>query len=104
MTKEEVSFDSEELSGSIFGDFNKQWKIKKALAIMNTTDGSRVKFTFEIQRYADSIYKNVHIPGYVLITMTLSVLWMRPGSFMRSFVCGASIFLHFNLMDRVWWQ
>jgi hypothetical protein len=104
LSQQEVSFDSEEMSGSILGDFNKQWKMISALAIMNRTDGTNVKFTFVIQRYADAIYKNVHIPGYILITLTLSVLWMKQGSFLRSFVCGATIFLHFNLMDRVWWQ
>ena len=72
--------------------------------MMNRTDGTNVKFTFVIQRFAAAIYRHVYVPGFVLIALTLSVLWMKEGSFMRSVLCGASIFLHFNLMDRVWWQ
>lgn len=103
-TQEKVSFDSEEISGSVIGDYNKQWKLISAVALMNRTDGTNVKFTFVIKRFAEAIYRHVYIPGYVLIALTLSVLWMKEGTFMRAVLCGASIFLHFHLMDRVWWQ
>jgi hypothetical protein len=102
--QEEVSFDSNELSGSIMGDFNKQWNLIRAYATLNTSDGTNVRFVFEIQRYAGAIFRHVYIPGYCLIALTLSVLWMKEGSFMRAFVCGVNIFLHFHLMDRVRWQ
>lgn len=104
LSQEEVSFDSEEISGSFIADYNKKWKMISAYATMNRTDNTNVKFTFFIQRYADAIYKHVHIPGYVLITLTLSILWMKQGNIMRFVVCGMNIFLHFSLMDRVWWQ
>jgi hypothetical protein len=101
---EEVSFDSNELSGIMMADFNKQWNLIRAYAMINMTDRTNVRFVFELKRYAGAIYRNVYIPGYCLIALTLSVLWMKEGSFMRPFACGVNIFLHFHLMDRVRWQ
>lgn len=99
-----MTFDVEELSGSLSVDSNKRWKILESKATLNRADTTNVRFTFEIQRFSDAIYMHVKIPGYALITITLLVLCIKPGSFSRSLVIGASIYLHFSLMDRVWWQ
>lgn len=104
LSQEDVSFDSEELSGSVIAEYNKQWEVVTAYALMNRTDGTNVKFTFVLRRFGGTIFSHIYIPGFVLIALTLSVLWIKQGSFMRLLVCSASLFLHFSLMDRVWWQ
>lgn len=104
VTAEDVTFDSDRLGGSLFVDSNKRWKILEAKALVNETNKTNVKFMFALQRLSDAYFQHVLVPGYVLICLTLSVLWMKNESIMRTIVCGASIYLHFSLMDRVWWQ
>lgn len=81
-----------------------RWKILEAKAQIDPTDKSRVKFIFVMQRISLLIHSHVIVPGYILITLTLSILWMPHDHFMRPTLSGANIYLHFNLMDRVWWQ
>lgn len=104
LTHEDVSFDSEKLSGTMATDSNKRFKIIEAKAKINPLENNNVRFTFILQRFGLAIYMHIHVPIFVLTFLTLSVLWIKPGSYVRTFICGISIFLHFNLMDRVWWQ
>lgn len=104
LTHEDVKFDADELAGSMAPDGNKRWKIIEAKVKIDPNENDNVKFVFVIQRCSEAIFLSVYIPGYVLIALTLSVLWMKHGSFMRSAICGAVIYLIFSLMDRVWWQ
>lgn len=103
-SNEDASFDSDQISGSLLEDSNNRWKIIESKAKINVTDETNVKFIFVIKRVDELIFAHVLIPGYTLIVLTLSVLWMKHDSSMRSVVCGVSIYLHFNLMDRTWWQ
>lgn len=104
LSHENVTFDTDELSGTMVKDMNKRWEMLSGKAVFDPTQSDTVKFLFVMQRHGEAIYQQVKMPGYALITLTLSILWMKAGSFMRSVVCGASIYLHFSLMDRVWWQ
>jgi hypothetical protein len=104
LTHENVTLDPSEMGGTMTSDSSKRWEIIEAKAKMPKENTDNVKITFVIQRYSEMIYKNVHVPGIVLITLTLAVLLMKSGSLLRSVISGTSIYLHFNLMDRVWWQ
>lgn len=104
LTHENVVFNTDELTGSLVTSMNKRWKMLQGKAVVDQSQPDNVKFFFVMERHSEAIFQHVKVPGYVLIALTLSVLWMKQGSFMRSFVCGASIYLHFSLMDRLWWQ
>lgn len=88
----------------MISDDNGRWKIIESKAKVNVTGGNYVKFFFVLQRIDEIFFAHVIIPGYSLILLTSSILWMKHGSFLRSLLCGVSIYLHFSLMDRVWWQ
>jgi len=82
---------------------NNEWNMTVMVARLNDKTES-VDFNFEIQRLSEGRFANVCIPYYTLITMNLMILWLKPGSYVRNVLCGVSIYLHFGLMDRIWWQ
>lgn len=103
-TQEDVSFDADQMTGAMIEDADNRWRIIESKARINVSEQSSVKMSFVILRIDGSIVAHVLIPGYILITLTLSILWMKHDNVMRSILCGVSIYLHFNLIDRVWWQ
>jgi hypothetical protein len=101
---EEVEFDLTQLSGFVMKNINNEWNLTNLTVYLNGTDTSTVKFVFFIVRYSGTLFKHVVVPGYVLITFSLLIFWMDPRTMWRAIFCGVNIYLHFGLMDRIWWQ
>ncbi|KAG5670042.1 hypothetical protein PVAND_000328 [Polypedilum vanderplanki] len=101
---EEVEFDPNQLGGIIAKNQNNEWKLTSINGTINLNDKSIVNFTFRIQRFSGTLFKHVVVPGYVLIIFSLLILWMEPNKMWRVIFCGVNIYLHFSLMDRIWWQ
>lgn len=80
------------------------WELTKGQLSIDVRDKRHLIFELQLRRHSGAFYKHIYVPGFVLITLTFAVLWMKHGSFSRSLLCGVSIYLHFSLMDRVWWQ
>lgn len=102
--REDPTFDESQLSGTMIRSASNRWEILEVTATIDLADKSHVKFNYAIKRHDEIIYQHVIIPGLALITLTLSVLWMKHDSFLRLVLAGVCIHLHFSLMDRVWWQ
>ncbi|XP_070497023.1 acetylcholine receptor subunit gamma-like [Chironomus tepperi] len=101
---ENVTFDSNEIGGQVVMNTNNEWKLTSMTGLIDTKNKYAVHFFITIERYTGMIYKHVIIPIYCLIAFTLAILWIKPESFWRLILCGFNIYLHFSLMDRVWWQ
>jgi hypothetical protein len=105
LTTENVAFDMENVTGIIFGTkLNNEWDIKSAKVLMNPNVKSFVKFTFDIQRHSGFHIASSIFPAIALAFINFLVVCLKPESFSRSILCGVNIYLHFSLMDRVWWQ
>lgn len=101
---EDVVFDPDNVAGEIVKNTNMEWKISSMTGRIDVQNKSSIRFTINIERYNGLIYKHVIVPIYCLIAFTLAILWMKPENFWRLLFCGFNIYLHFGLMDRVWWQ
>lgn len=99
----DVSFDLNMVKAEMSNDSSNYWEMIEGKIKANTKYPNQLTFTFLLRRVFSSIFKRVVIPGYVLITLTLVVLLMKEGSSIRSVVSGLNIYLHFHLMDHVWW-
>lgn len=104
LTQEAVQFNAEALGGTIIRDANNNWKLSTVEGRINPSDMSYVKFTFKIQRFSDIFFKHISVPGYCLIVLTLLILWIKHESVWRLILSGFNIYLHFSMMDRIWWQ
>lgn len=101
---EDVEFDPNTLGGTILKNQNNEFKLSAINGSINLNDKSVVNFVFKLERFSGTLFKHVIVPGYVLIVLTLLILWIEPEDFWRITLCGVNIYLHFSLMDRIWWQ
>lgn len=104
LTYEEVKIDQETLRGTVIKNINNEWKLLSFDGRYYSKNLTSVKFSFSIERYSGTLYKHVVVPGYCLIALTLTILWMNPSNPWRLITCGVNIYLHFTLMDRIWWK
>lgn len=101
---EDVLFDTAAIAGGVVINTNNEWKLSSMTGFVDTKNKNAVKFSIKIERYSGTIYKHVIVPIYCLIVFSLLILWTRPLGIWRLIYCGTNVFLHFMLMDRVWWQ
>jgi hypothetical protein len=104
LTYENVLFNPDEVGGSLKQDMNNEWRLLDVTAVVNTFNATFVKFTFKLQRFSDIFFKHVKVPGYCLIIFSLMILWIDHENQIRLIFSGLNIYLHFSLLDRVWWQ
>lgn len=92
------------VSGTLIRDQNNEWKLSSVVGSLDVNNPMSIKFTFKLKRFSDMFYNHVYVPGYFLMTLTLLILLTTNESFWRLILSGLNIYLHFSLMDRVWWQ
>lgn len=101
---EDVKFNSDAIGGQIVVNTSSEWKISSMTGLLDIKNKYSVKFLITIERYTGTLYKHITAPVYCLIAFTLAVLWMKSTNIWRLLFCGINLFLHFELMDRIWWQ
>lgn len=104
MARADATFEADTLIATMTSDTTNGWEMMQGKIAVNPNDSKHLKFSFFLRRISGLIFMHIYVPGYALIFLTLSVLWIRHCSFTRLFLSGVSIYLHFGLMDRVWWQ
>lgn len=103
LTNENAIFDDNQFTGVLLSENSNQFKIINAKAQTSLQDKTYVKFVFTLERISRSIFQHVLVPGYVLIGFNLMILFMKHDSMTRTVFCGVTLYLHFSMMDRVWW-
>jgi Neurotransmitter-gated ion-channel ligand binding domain len=103
-TKEDVEFDTNALGGIVVRRSNNEWRMKDVSGRVDPNVKTSISFKIILERFSDTIYMHVITPGLCLITLTVLILLINPESSWRLTLCGVNVYLHFNLMDRIWWQ
>lgn len=95
--------DISEISKLIKTSETKTWSLLYVDLNFFPADNTRY-FIFTFKRKADMIYLNIIMPKNVLTIFTFILPLMSADHSLRRILCGLNIFLHFNFIDRVWWQ
>lgn len=104
LTYENVQFNTDAMSGTIIRNVNNMWYLTSVEGRVNVSNPTNVKFLFKIRRFSDIFYTHVMVPRNCLIVLILMILWIHHESKWRLLSSGINIYLHFSLMDRIWWQ
>lgn len=96
-----ATIEEEESSKRIKEKETKTW----SLLYFKMNDNQKAKrILFYFNRKSDMEFLNIILPGYFLIAFTFILPMMPIDLPMRTILSALNIFLHFNLIDRVWWQ
>lgn len=104
LTNEDITIDLGKLVAIMFSISDNRFEIIKSVIRINPADKRVLTFNIDLKRHSTAIYKHVHLLTYVMAVITLSAFCIDTGSFSRLLLCGVNVFLHFSLMDRLWWQ
>jgi Neurotransmitter-gated ion-channel ligand binding domain len=104
MTNEDISIDQEKMVGVMYSTSDNRFEIVKSVIKVDPKDKKILTFKFDLQRHSETIYKHVHVLTYAMAAITLSIFCIDTENVTRLLLCGVNVFLHFSLMDRLWWQ